>query len=305
MTVDEHQRVGQLSSPAILAPALLKSARPRQWSKNLIVFAPLIFDLRLDEPIKVASALAAFACFCAASSGTYLINDIVDRESDRHHPVKRSRPIASGELPVRIAMIASVALITTAILGGALLQPIFGGVVVLYLVLISAYSLVIKHLVILDVFAIAAGFVLRAAGGATALAIPISPWLYVCTVLLALFLGFGKRRHELHLLEHAAANHRRNLDEYTLPLLDHLIVITAAATLMAYSLYTFTAPNLPENHAMMLTIPFVMYGMFRYLYLVYSRERGGAPEQLLLTDLPLLITVVGWASAATIVLYLG
>lgn len=283
--------------------ALLRSVRPRQWSKNLIVFAPLIFDLRLDEPSKVAQAVGAFVCFCAASSATYLVNDIIDRESDRHHPIKRTRPIASGVLPVQLAGFAAAGLLLIAILGALLLQPMFAAIVALYLALIAAYSLTIKHLVILDVFAIAAGFVLRAAGGAVALDIPISPWLYVCTVLLALFLGFGKRRHELHLLQHAAANHRRNLDEYTLPLLDHLIVITAAATLMAYSLYTFTAPNLPENHAMMLTIPFVLYGMFRYLFLVYSREVGGAPEQLLLTDVPLLLTVIAWAVAATSVLY--
>lgn len=284
-------------------PALVAAMRPRQWTKNLIVFAPIVFALQIDDPNRVMLALLAFVCFCAASGGVYLVNDLVDREADRLHPRKRHRPIASGRLSERVAVVAAVLLLAAAMLVAGLEQPTFALIIGAYVVLNLGYSFWIKHLVILDVFAISAGFVLRAAGGAVALDIPISPWLYVCTVLLSLFLGFGKRRNEIRLLEHGAGAHRRNLEEYSLGLLDQLIMLTAAATIMAYSLYTFTAPNLPTNHAMMLTIPFVLYGIFRYLFLVYSRDEGGAPEQLLLTDRPLQLAVVLWGLAAVLILY--
>lgn len=303
MRFDDGQAGARPISPIVTLTAILRTMRPKQWSKNLIVFAPLVFNLTLDEPGAVFRAIGAFACFCAASSSTYLINDTLDRETDQAHPVKRNRPIASGLLRVQTAVAAAVALLGGSIAGAFLLRPAFAGIVVLYALLIITYSIAIKHLVIVDVFAIAGGFVLRAAGGAVALDIPISPWLYVCTVLLALFLALGKRRHELHLLESAAVDHRRNLDEYTIRFLDQLIMVTASVTVMAYSLYTFSAPNLPANHSMMLTIPFVLYGMFRYLYLVYSRGEGGAPDQLLVTDRPLLMTVVLWTITATGILY--
>ncbi|MEZ4523440.1 MAG: decaprenyl-phosphate phosphoribosyltransferase [Thermomicrobiales bacterium] len=290
-------------SPLAVGRALLSSLRPKQWTKNLLVFAALIFDLQLDDPGRVFVALAAFACFCVASGAVYLVNDLLDRESDRLHPTKRHRPIASGRLPERVAVVAAVASFLGAPLAALLLRPGFGLIIACYIALMLGYSIWIKHLVILDVFAISAGFVLRAAGGAVVLAIPISPWLYVCTVLLSLFLGFAKRRNEIRVLESVAALHRRNLDEYSVGLLDQLILLTAAATIMSYSLYTFTAAALPENHAMMLTIPFVLYGIFRYLLLVYVREEGGAPEQLLLSDRPLLISVGLWAAAVVAVLY--
>jgi 4-hydroxybenzoate polyprenyltransferase len=283
--------------------ALIQAMRPRQWTKNLLVFAALIFDLKLDEPARVGLAVVAFGCFCLASGGVYLVNDLVDREADRRHPLKRLRPIASGRLPERLAVFAAAAAFVLAPGVAALIRPGFGVIIVSYLALMLAYSFWIKHVVILDVFAISGGFVLRAAGGAVALGVPISPWLYVCTVLLALFLGFGKRRNEIRLLEHAAGLHRRNLDEYSVGLLDQLIMLTAAATIMSYSLYTFTAPTLPANHAMMLTIPFVLYGIFRYLLLVYVRDEGGAPEQLLLSDRPLLGSVMLWAVAVVAILY--
>ncbi|CAN5812274.1 decaprenyl-phosphate phosphoribosyltransferase [soil metagenome] len=286
-----------------VATALLMSMRPRQWTKNLLVFAALIFDLKLDEPVRVLTATGAFVCFCLASSAVYLINDLLDRESDRLHPLKRRRPIAAGRLPERVAIGAVVGLVAVTPVLALLLRPVFALIIVFYMFLMLAYSIWIKHVVILDVFTISAGFVLRAAGGAVVLAIPISPWLYVCTVLLALFLGFAKRRNEMRVLEAAAGLHRRNLDEYSVGLLDQLILLTAAAAIMSYSLYTFTAEALPDNHAMMLTIPFVLYGIFRYLLLVYVREEGGAPEQLLLTDRPLLISVGLWAIAAIAVLY--
>jgi 4-hydroxybenzoate polyprenyltransferase len=286
-----------------MAVALIQSMRPKQWTKNLIVFAALIFDLQLDEPGRVLVAGAAFAAFCLASGSVYLINDLLDREADRRHPTKRNRPIASGKLPEKVAVLAAAAAIVAAPAIGALIRPGFGLIIAVYIALMLSYSLWIKHMVILDVFAIAAGFVLRAAGGAVALDVPISPWLYVCTVLLALFLGFGKRRNEIQVLEGVAGLHRKNLEEYSVGLLDQLILLTAAATVMSYSLYSFTAPSLPENHAMMLTIPFVLYGIFRYLLLVYVREEGGAPEQLLLSDRPLLISVGLWALAAVAILY--
>jgi 4-hydroxybenzoate polyprenyltransferase len=268
--------------------ALIQAMRPRQWTKNLLVFAALIFDLQLDEPGRVGLAMIAFGCFCLASGGVYLVNDLVDREADRRHPVKRLRPIASGRLPERLAVFAAATAFVLSPGVAALIGPGFGVIIVSYLALMQAYSFWIKHVVILDVFAISGGFVLRAAGGAVALGVPISPWLYVCTVLLALFLGFGKRRNEIRLLEHAAGLHRRNLDEYSVGLLDQLIMLTAAATIMSYSLYTFTAPTLPANHAMML---------------VYVRDEGGAPEQLLLSDRPLLGSVMLWAVVAVAILY--
>ncbi len=277
--------------------------RPRQWTKNLLVFAALTFDLQLDDPGRVLIAIAAFFVLCLASGAVYLVNDLLDAETDRLHPVKRHRPIASGRLPMPVARAAAVAAIVLAPIAGWLLRPGFGVIVVCYIALILAYSFWLKHHVIIDVFAISGGFVLRAAGGAVVLAIPISPWLYVCTVLLSLFLGFAKRRNEMRLLEAAAGQHRRNLDEYSVELLDQLILLTAAASIMSYSLYTFTAEALPENHAMMLTIPFVLYGIFRYLLLVYVREEGGAPEQLLLSDRPLLGSVALWGCAVVAVLY--
>jgi len=299
-SIETGQRSASLGGVAL---ALLQAMRPKQWTKNLIVFAALIFDLQLDEPTRVLVALAAFLAFCLASGAVYLVNDLLDREADRRHPTKRHRPIASGRLPERIAVLAAVIAIVGAPVAGLLIRPGFGAILAVYIALMLAYSLWIKHVVILDVFAIAAGFVLRAAGGAVALDVPISPWLYVCTVLLALFLGFGKRRNEIKVLEEVAGLHRRNLDEYSVGLLDQMIMLTAAATIMSYSLYTFTAPTLPDNHAMMLTIPFVLYGIFRYLLLVYVREEGGAPEQLLLTDRPLLLSVALWALAVVGVLY--
>ncbi len=305
MTLD-HQRIeAQRANIALgaTAIALVQSMRPKQWTKNLIVFAALIFDLQLDNPGRVLLAFLAFGCFCLASGSVYIINDLLDREADRRHPLKRNRPIAAGRLPARVALMTATASIILAPAIAFFLRPGFGLIIACYIALMLGYSLWIKHLVILDVFTIAAGFVLRAAGGAVALSVPISPWLYVCTVLLALFLGFGKRRNEIKVLESVAGLHRRNLDEYSVDLLDQLILLTAAATVMSYSLYTFTAPTLPENHAMMLTIPFVLYGIFRYLLLVYVREEGGAPEQVLLTDRPLLISVVLWGVAAVVVLY--
>lgn len=284
-------------------PALIQALRPKQWTKNAVVFAALVFDLRLFDAGRFAIALGAFVSFCLASSAVYLLNDVQDIDSDRQHPLKRLRPIASGRLSPQFAWSLVAALLLGAIPLALALRPAFAVVIAGYLALMMAYTFYLKHLVVIDVFAIAAGFVLRAAGGAVALDVPISPWLYVCTVLLALFIGFGKRRHELMLLEGAAGAHRRNLEDYTPELLDQFILIAAAATIMAYSLYTFVAPNLPANNAMMLTIPLVLYAIFRYLFLIHRRNGGGSPEQLLLSDRPLLGSIILWGAASVVILY--
>lgn len=285
--------------------AYVAAMRPRQWTKNAVVFAALVFDHKLDDTGRLAIVIGAFVCFCLASSAVYVVNDLRDAESDRQHPRKRLRPIASGQVSAQAAWTLVGLLLLTSIPLALLLRPEFAAVLVGYLALMTAYTFVLKHLVILDVFAISAGFVLRAAAGAVVLDVPISPWLYVCTVLLSLFIGFGKRRHELLLLESNAGAHRRNLDEYSPELLDQFIMITAAATVMAYSLYTFSAANLQDDRSMMLTIPFVLYAILRYLFLVHRRDAGGSPEQVLLTDLPLLSCITLWGIVSVVILYAG
>jgi 4-hydroxybenzoate polyprenyltransferase len=283
--------------------ALVEALRPKQWTKNAVVFAAIVFDGQLFEPGTLATvALAAFL-FALVSSAGYLFNDLRDLEADRQHPVKRSRPIASGRLSDKAAWIAIGVIYAVALPLAFLLSPWFAGVLLIYILLMLAYSSWLKNFVILDVFVIAAGFVLRAVGGAVVVDIPISPWLYVCTVLLALFIGFAKRRHELSILDGDAANHRRNLANYSIPLLDQFILIVASSAVIAYSLYTFEAPTLPDDGRMLLTIPFVLHGVFRYLYLVHREGVGGAPEQLVLEDKPLLITVVSWGLVTVVLLY--
>lgn len=282
---------------------LVVSSRPKQWIKNGFVFAALVFSGRLDDPASVARTIAAFLLFCLLSSAVYLLNDAADAEADRMHPLKASRPIASGRISVRLAVSVAIASAVVGVALSALLDYRFGLVAAGYVVLMAAYTFYLKHLVLIDVFSIAAGFVLRAAGGGAVIHVSISPWLYLCTILVSLFLGFGKRRHELLLLEESAGIHRRNLDEYTGPLLDNLINIVAGATIIAYSLYTFFGPTEHHSHAMMATIPFVLYGIFRYLLLIHRADVAGAPEEAVLRDMPLLADVVLWALAAAVVLY--
>lgn len=283
--------------------ALVEAMRPKQWTKNAVVFAALVFDGRLLQfEMFITVVLAAFL-FSLTSGAVYLINDLLDAEADRHHPLKSKRPIASGRLSPSMAKAAIVVLGLIVFLAATLLSPLFAGVLALYVLLMLAYTFVLKHWVIIDVFVIAGGFLLRAAGGAVVIGVPISPWLYVCTVLLSLFIGFAKRRHELVLLDDTAGAHRKILDDYSPKLLDELIAVVSAATIMAYSLYTFSAPNLPQDHSMMLTIPFVIYGIFRYLFLVHQKNRGGAPEQILLDDVPLLVSILLWGITATLILY--
>jgi len=283
--------------------ALLKTMRPRQWTKNAFLFAALVFDGKLFHLPDLLRTLAGFGLFCLISSAVYIFNDLVDVESDRQHPVKKNRPIASGKLPVPIAMIAGTALVVFSLATGYLLAWQFALTVFVYFVLMLAYSKWLKHILILDVLILAAGFVLRVHSGTTLIVVErFSPWLYVLMTLLALYLGFGKRRAELALLTKEAAGHRRVFDGYTIPLLDQFITIVSGTTIVAYALYTFFRPGAPE--ALMLTIPFVVYAIFRYLYLVQVKQIGGEPEEILLTDRPLQISIVLWGLAILTVFYL-
>jgi len=286
--------------------ALFKAMRPKQWAKNVVIFAALVFDrqLGLNNLPAVLRTLAGFIIFCLLSGVVYLINDIEDIDADRVHPKKRNRPIASGALPIQAAQVAIVALLAILLPLSYLLSPSFAAVALSYFLLNLAYSKWLKHIPLLDVFSIALGFVLRVAAGVTLIQVTrFSPWLYVVTTLGALYIGFGKRRAELALLQADANTHRKVLEGYTLPLLDQFITIVSATTIVAYSLYTFSAPNLPDNHVMMLTIPFVLYGVFRYLYLVQVEETGGSPEDVLFSDRPLQITILLWGAAVLIIFY--
>lgn len=299
--------------------ALVLAMRPKQWTKNLAVFVGIVFAQRLFSLASFERVCLAFIVFCLASSFIYLFNDLLDLENDRQHPVKRHRPLASGVLPASWAMTAMgvlllicaalTAIIFTipggtpdifAFLGGS--NILFTVTIALYLVLMILYTVRLKHVVLLDVFIIASGFVLRILAGTLVIPVDISPWLYLVTILLSLFLALNKRRHELVLLQGQASNHRQILKEYSLPLLDQMITIVTAATLMAYSLYTFQGPT--GDHRLMITIPLVLYGMFRYLYLVYMRMEGGSPEEVLLRDRHMLGTVVLCTAVIIIVLYL-
>lgn len=285
--------------------ALIKTMRIRQWTKNALVFFALVFDKQLFQPNALFRTAGGFFLFCLLSSAVYIFNDLSDIEADRQNPDKKNRPLPSGKLPISLAWTAGIFLVILVMPLGYLLSPFFAAVMLAYLLLILAYSRWLKHIPILDVLVIAAGFVLRVHAGVTLITIErFSPWLYVVTTLGALYLGFGKRRAELALLAGNANSHRRVLDGYTVPLLDQYILIVSSTTIVAYSLYTFSAPNLPANHSMMLTIPFVLYGVFRYLYLVQSKHAGGAPEDVLLSDRPLQVTILLWGLAILGVFYL-
>jgi len=272
--------------------ALIKTMRPRQWVKNAFVFFALFFDKQLFNLPAFSKTMGGFALFCLTSSVVYLINDIVDIEADRQHPVKKNRPLPSGTLPVSVAWSAAVILTISILPLAYLLSPNFFYVLTTYLVMNLAYSKWLKHVPIVDVFIIAAGFVLRVEAGVTLITVErFSPWLYVITTLGSLYLGFGKRRAELTLLAKGAGAHRKVLEGYTIPVLDQYITIVSATTILSYALYTFSAPNLPANHSMMLTIPFVAYIIFRYLYLIQMNQNAGAPEEVLLSDRPIQISI--------------
>jgi 4-hydroxybenzoate polyprenyltransferase len=284
---------------------LLIALRPRQWTKNGLIFVALAFTLNLQDLTLLGRAVLAFACFCALSSAGYLLNDVVDVEADRQHPTKRLRPIAAGSVPTGLALGLGLVLALAALVGAFAINLPLGGLAVAYVALTALYSVSLKHIVLVDIFGIAAGFVLRAAAGAVAIDVPISPWLYIATMLGSLLIALGKRRAELETLGIEAAGHRRNLDAYSLEFIDQLILIVSSAAVMTYALYTFSAENLPRNHSMMLTIPAVLYGLFRYLFLVHEGSIGGSPEDLLFRDRPLLVAVVFWAVMAVAILYFG
>ena len=284
--------------------ALFKTMRPRQWTKNVFIFAALVFDKQLFDVDSFLRTLAGFALFCLISSSVYIFNDLADVEADRQHPEKKNRPIASGKLSVSAAWVAGIVLVIITFVLAWLLSPGFELVIMAYFVINLAYSKWLKHIAILDVLIISLGFVLRVGAGVTLIDVErFSPWLYIVMFLLSLFLGFGKRRAELALLAHGAGSHRKVLDGYTLPLLDQYIMIVSGTTIVAYSLYTFSAPNVPENHSMMLTIPFMVYAIFRYLYLIEVKHAGGTPEEVLLSDRPFQASMLLWAITVIVIFY--
>lgn len=294
-----------MSAAVSSAAGLIASMRPEQWTKNLVVFAALIFGGRLVEPAAVARALAAFSIFCALSGVVYLLNDVMDRDADRRHPLKALRPIASGVVRPEVALGWAAVLGTLALVWATWLQPMLGLVAAAYVALSASYSQWLKHVVILDVLAIAVGFALRAAAGGLVIQVPVSDWLLVCTMLLALFLGLSKRRHELTLLADAAPGHRRILEEYNPYLLDQMVGVVTASTLVAYIIYCTSPDTVARFHTrgLVLTTPFPVYGIFRYLYLVHRRHGGGSPSEMLLTDRPLLACVALWGIAVIIIIY--
>ena len=292
---------------------ILRSMRMYQWTKNLVLFAGVIFTLKFLEPARLADAVVGFLLFSLAVSGIYLLNDVVDVERDRLHPVKRDRPVASGALPLRAASAAAFALLAVGLGGSLLLGLRFGAMAVAYAVLTIAYSLVLKHVALLDVLSIATGFVLRAVAGVERVIdrsapgdtpVEISPWLLVCAFFLALFLAIGKRRHELGLLPGDASRHRAALGAYTPQLLDQLVAAVTSATILSYSIYTIAPETVAKfgGRPLHFTIPFVLYGIFRYLYLMYAEEKGGNPSEHLLRDRATLVNVLLWGAAVLLIL---
>jgi len=285
--------------------ALIKIMRPRQWTKNAFVLLALVFSEQLFILPAALHTLAGLVLFCLMSSAVYIFNDLADIEADRLHPDKKNRPLPSGQLPAGVAWIAGILLVAVALPLSYLLEPALTAILASYFLVMLVYSKWLKHIPILDVLIIATGFVLRVQAGVALLQVErFSPWLYVLMTLLALYLGFGKRRAELAMLNTNAGAHRRVLDGYTIPLLDQYITIVSGTTIVAYSLYTFTAPNVPPNHTMMLTIPFVFYAIFRYLYITQFKHGGGAPEEVLLSDRPLQISILLWGLTVLVVFYL-
>lgn len=283
---------------------IFKSLRPQQWIKNLFIFAPIIFSRHFLERPLVLKTAAAFAAFCLVSSAHYIFNDIRDLEEDRRHPIKSKRPLAAGRLKKGPAVAAMLVLAVAGLGGAAALSLPFFYISLGYLVLQVLYSVKLKHVVILDIFVVAAGFVIRVVAGGLVIGVTISSWLLICTMLLALFLAMSKRRHELVLLEGEAENHRPILKEYTTYLLDQMISVVTASTLVAYCLYTISEDTVARfgTKNLILTVPFVLYGIFRYLYLVHQKEEGGSPEHLILKDKPLLIDIFLWVASALLIL---
>lgn len=291
--------------PGAQMRALVRTMRPKQWTKNLFVLSPLLFSQHLFEPSIMAAAVEGFLLFSLIASCVYILNDIIDRKKDREHPVKMSRPIASGALSVGVAVGALTVLLVVTIASSFAVGTLFAWAIVTYFVWNIIYSLFLKEAVIIDVMSIAMSFILRIVAGAFAINVPLSEWLLICTSLLALFLGFSKRRHELTLLEDNAKSHRRVLLEYSPYFLDQMISLVTASTLICYILYTLDAETIRKfgSKNLLFTVPFVLYGLFRYLYLVHQRKTGGDPTAELLTDKPLLLNVFLWGLTVTLVIY--
>jgi len=294
-----------VSSGLTLPLALLKAMRPQQWTKNVLLFPALLFSQNLFHWRETVLVCAACAVFCLLSSGVYLLNDLLDIESDRAHPLKRHRPLASGALPIPVGIAACALLSAGALAAAFWLSTPFAWTAVAYFLLQAAYTVRLKHVVILDVGCIAAGFVLRAVAGGQVIAVTISSWLLICAMLLSLFLALGKRRHELLLLEDGAVAHRRILGEYTLDLLDQMISIVTAATVVCYTFYTVAPETVAKfgTTRLVFTVPFVLYGIFRYLYLIHRRQMGGSPEKALLNDGASLVNLVLYGLAVVAILY--
>lgn len=290
--------------PNFIVTALV-AMRPYQWTKNLLLFAALVFAGELAHPGKALLSLAAFAAFCLAASATYIFNDLLDIESDREHPKKRHRPLASGALSPGAGMGLVILLFAAALALAWAIRGQFLAALVAYVVLTLAYTLKLKHLMIIDVMAIALGFVIRAVAGALALNVPFSNWLVVCTLFLATFLGLSKRRQEILLLEEGAQSHRQVLQHYTVHYLDQLILIMAGGTLITYTIYTCSPEVIQRlgTDKLYITLPFVVYGLFRYLHLIHHETGGGDPSSTLVKDKPLGATVVLWAIACALLIY--
>jgi len=286
-------------------PDLIKLARPGQWLKNSVVLAALVFGGELGNTSQLEQALLAALIFCLLSSAVYTFNDLLDRKQDRQHPLKKDRPLASGRLPVTPAVVLGLILMALGLVAAWWLNQPFFVAAVVFVALNIIYSLFLKDIVIVDAMTVAIGFVLRAYAGALAIDVPASKWLLINTLLLALFLSFGKRRHELLLLETGATSHRKILSRYSPYLLDQCIGVTTASVVVMYMLYSFSTEVMEKlgTHSLFLTIPFVIYGVFRYLYLIHKEEKGGSPTRVLITDLPILLTVTLWVLTVLIVLY--
>jgi len=292
-------------SPLNSATGLFLSLRPKQWIKNGALFAPLLFSQNLFNKPLFLNSLEAFGLFCLLTGSVYIINDLKDLKEDRLHPLKRNRPLASGKLSPRMGGILALIFLLGSFWGGWMLSQAFFKVMAAYLLLQIVYTFSLKHQVILDIFSIAAGFVLRVVAGGLAIGVQLSPWLFICTTLLALFLAMAKRRHELVILKDGAVEHRQILKEYSPYLLDQMMGVVTATTVMSYALYTISEETVAKFQTtnLIFTLPFVLYGIFRYLYLVHQKIEGGRPEEVLLTDRPLLLTVLGWTSAVFLILY--
>ena len=298
----EHGRV-----PPSPARDVLQLLRPAQWSKNAILFGALLFSKHLFDPPEVLRVVAAFASFCLVASAAYVMNDLRDADRDRRHPQKRFRPIPAGRVSPNTALLVGIGAGVGGLALAAALGMSFLALVAFYLAWQVAYTFLMKEIVILDVMALSVGFVVRAVAGGVVIDVPISPWLVICTFLLALFMGFAKRRHEVILLDAGAADHRRSLREYSPYFLDQMIAVVTASTVVAYAIYT-VSPEVQEKlgtQYLYVTIPFVLFGIFRYLYLVHQKEEGGNPTQIMLTDAPLIVDVLLWAMTAAFVLYWG